>query len=222
MEYATGEAKGLLLRPTVDVEVAASNLESLELAPAPEAPAEVVADKGYHARAVLKRLEDGPWTTRIAEPARRTVLRWHGDDEARRAVYANRRRLLSGVARVVLVLRAVLCERTFAHCRDALLPGLKERTMPAVEPVSGGMPDHAVGGTRGTEDHEALRICALAYATRLCALSYSRMLPASSVEAPGRAAAGARSRRSTARSLARISEGNAGTGSVALAQPHAP
>jgi transposase len=100
------------------LEAAASNLETLELAPAREAPAEVVADKGYHSREVLKRLDEGPWTTRIAEPGRRTVLRWHGDDEARRAVYANRRRLLSGVARVALVLRAVLCERAFAHVLD--------------------------------------------------------------------------------------------------------
>ena len=100
------------------LEIAASNLETVELAPKPEAPAEVVADKGYHSREVLKRLEEGAWTTRIAEPARRTVLRWHGDDEARRAVYANRRRLLSGIARVALVLRAVLCERTFAHVLD--------------------------------------------------------------------------------------------------------
>jgi transposase len=78
----------------------------------------VVADKGYHARDVLKRLAGGPWTTRIAEPTRRTVLRWHGDDEARQAVYANRARLLSGVARVALLLRAVLCERAFAHVLD--------------------------------------------------------------------------------------------------------
>ncbi len=100
------------------LEVAASNLEALDLAPAPEAPAEVVADKGYHAREVLKRLAGGPWRTRIAEPAHRTVLRWHGDTEARRAVYANRARLLSGIARVVLLLRAVLCERAFAHVLD--------------------------------------------------------------------------------------------------------
>jgi hypothetical protein len=78
----------------------------------------VVADKGYHARDVLKRLATSPWTMRIAEPARRTVLRWHGDDDARRAVYANRARLLSGVARVALLLRAVLCERAFAHVLD--------------------------------------------------------------------------------------------------------
>jgi hypothetical protein len=46
------------------------------------------------------------------------VLRWHGDTEAPRAVYANRMRLLSGVARVALLLRAVLCERAFAHLLD--------------------------------------------------------------------------------------------------------
>jgi hypothetical protein len=100
------------------IEGAAANLEGLGLAPTPDQPAELVADKGYPARDVLKRLTDGPWTTRISEPARRTVLRWHGDDDARRAVYANRVRLLSGVARVTLMLRAVLCERTFAHVLD--------------------------------------------------------------------------------------------------------
>ena len=100
------------------LEVAASNLATLDLAPTPDLPAEVVADKGYHAREVLKRLADGPWRTRIAEPARRSVLRWRGDTEARRAVYANRARLLSGVARVALLLRAVLCERAFAHLLD--------------------------------------------------------------------------------------------------------
>jgi hypothetical protein len=46
------------------------------------------------------------------------VLRWHGDLDPRRAVYANRARLLSGAARVALVLRAVLCERAFAHVLD--------------------------------------------------------------------------------------------------------
>jgi transposase len=100
------------------LEGAAASLDALDLAPVPDDPAEVVADKGYHARDVLKRLADGPWTTRIAEPRRRTVLRWHGDHDARRAVYANRARLLSGVARVALVLRAVLCERAFAHVLD--------------------------------------------------------------------------------------------------------
>ena len=83
-----------------------------------EAPAELVADKGYHSREALKALEDGPWKTRIAEPQRDGFLRWHGDDAARRAVYNNRTRLLSGVARQAFKLRAELVERGFALILD--------------------------------------------------------------------------------------------------------
>ncbi|NJL08467.1 MAG: DDE transposase, partial [Methylacidiphilales bacterium] len=44
---------------------------------------------GYHARAVLKDLDGGPWTTRIAEPRPSNgYLRWHGDDDARAVVNA--------------------------------------------------------------------------------------------------------------------------------------
>jgi hypothetical protein len=42
----------------------------------PELPTELVADKGYHSRAVLKALADGPWQTRIAEPKPKDVQRW--------------------------------------------------------------------------------------------------------------------------------------------------
>jgi len=38
------------------------------LGPTPEEPCDLVADKGYHSRDVLKGLDDGPWKTRIAEP----------------------------------------------------------------------------------------------------------------------------------------------------------
>ena len=44
--------------------------------------------------------------------------RWHDDDEARRAVYNNRARLRSGVAREAFKLRAELCERGFALVLD--------------------------------------------------------------------------------------------------------
>src|SRR5580698_8843916 len=44
--------------------------------------------------------------------------RWHGDDAARRAVYNNRTRLLSGVARQAFKLRAELVERSFALILD--------------------------------------------------------------------------------------------------------
>jgi transposase len=53
----------------------------------------LVADKGYHSQAVPKDLVDGPWQTRIAEPRFKTVQCWHGDLDARRAVYRNRARL---------------------------------------------------------------------------------------------------------------------------------
>ena len=76
---------------------AAEHLSALDAAPTPEAPAELIADKGYHSRGALKELDDGPWKSRISEPHRDEVSRWHGDDAARRAVYNNRTRLLSEV-----------------------------------------------------------------------------------------------------------------------------
>ena len=79
-----------------------------------EDPAELVADKGYHSRDGLKDLEDGAWKSRIAEKKVAGVSRWHGDEEARRAVYNNRARLRSGVAKEAFRLRAELVERSFA------------------------------------------------------------------------------------------------------------
>ena len=46
------------------------------------------------------------------------VSRWHGDEDARRAVYNNRARLRSGVAREAFRLRAELVERSFALTLD--------------------------------------------------------------------------------------------------------
>jgi len=97
---------------------AEEGLAAAGVGPTPEAPAELVTDKGYHGRDVLRDLEDSPWKTRISEPKRRELLRWRGDDRARRAVYNNRARLLSGVARTAFKLRAELCERAFAHILD--------------------------------------------------------------------------------------------------------
>jgi transposase len=77
-----------------------------------------VADKGYHSRDGLKDLEDGAWKSRIAEKKQPDVSRWHGDEEARRAVYNNRARLRSGVAREAFRLRAELVERSFALVLD--------------------------------------------------------------------------------------------------------
>ena len=97
---------------------AAAHLAAVDAAPTPEQPAELIADKGYHSRDALKALDDGPWKSRISEPSRDGFSRWHGDDDARRAVYNNRTRLLSGVARQAFKLRAELVERGFALILD--------------------------------------------------------------------------------------------------------
>src|SRR5829696_9209201 len=80
--------------------------------------AEVAADKGYHSRDGLKDLEDGAWKSRIAEKKRPDISRWHGDEEARRAVYNNRARLRSGVGKQAMHQRAERVERSFAHILD--------------------------------------------------------------------------------------------------------
>ncbi|CAH2605631.1 protein of unknown function (plasmid) [Rhodovastum atsumiense] len=54
----------------------------------------------------------------FAEPKRKQCLRWHGDEAARRAVYNNRARLLSGVAREAFKLRTEWVERSFALTLD--------------------------------------------------------------------------------------------------------
>ena len=97
---------------------AQENLASVDAAPTAEDPAECVTDKGYHSRAVLKALDNGPWKTRIAEPKAKGFARWRGDEAARRAVTNNRTRLLSGVAKEAFKLRAEIVERSFAHNLD--------------------------------------------------------------------------------------------------------
>jgi transposase len=97
---------------------AEKNLAQVDAAPTNEEPSELVADKGYHSRAVLKTLDDGVWKTRIAEPKQPGFSRWHGDDEACAAVYANRTRLGSGVGKQAMRLRAEIVERSFAHNLD--------------------------------------------------------------------------------------------------------
>ena len=77
-----------------------------------------MTDKGYHSRAVLKALDNGPWKTRLAEPKQKGFARWRGDEAARRAVTNNRTRLLSGVAKEAFKLRAEIVERSFAHNLD--------------------------------------------------------------------------------------------------------
>ena len=112
--HAADEGDTTTLKPTLDE--AKKNLSAMGLAPTPEDPCDLVTDKGYHSRAVLKDLDDGPWKTRIAEPrASKGYLRWQGDEEARAAVYGNRNRLRSGVGKQAMSKRGEIVERSFAH-----------------------------------------------------------------------------------------------------------
>jgi transposase len=114
--HAADEGDTTTLTGTLDA--ARRNLTNVGAPPSSDDPAECVADKGYHARAVLKDLDGGPWKTRIAEPQRQGVSRWHGDQDARRAVYNNRARLRSEVGQQAMRKRAELVERSFAHILD--------------------------------------------------------------------------------------------------------
>lgn len=100
------------------LEAAKANLEAVGEEPCPEDPAELVADKGYHSRGGLKDLEDSAWKSRLSEPKSKGINRWKGDRDAKRAVYNNRNRLLSEVARQAFKLRAELVERSFALTLD--------------------------------------------------------------------------------------------------------
>ncbi len=115
--HSSDEGDTRTLNPTLD-EVE-KNLSAMDLAPRREDPCELIADKGYHSRAVLKGLDKGPWKTRIAEPTPANgFLRWQGDVEARAAVYGNRNRLRSGVGKQAMRKRGELVERSFAHILD--------------------------------------------------------------------------------------------------------
>lgn len=86
--------------------------------PCPDDPADLVADKGYFSRGVLKKLDGGPWRTRIAEPKRNGLNSWRGDHEARRAVYNNRARTSSMTGKSLRTLRTERVERSFEHTLD--------------------------------------------------------------------------------------------------------
>jgi transposase len=100
------------------LEQAEAMLDLVGLAPTPETPAEMIADTGYHSREGLKALQDSAWKSRISEKEQKAFARWHGDAAARRAVYNNRARLKSTVARQAFKLRAEKVERSFAFILD--------------------------------------------------------------------------------------------------------
>lgn len=130
------------------LDTAKANLEKVTpTPPTAEDPAELIADKGYHSREVLKGLEDGPWKTRIAEPERRGVNRWKGDDAARRAVYNNRNRIQSGIGKATMRKRGEVVERSFEHVLDR--GGMRRTWLRGQENVSKRYLIHVAGFNLG-------------------------------------------------------------------------
>jgi transposase len=82
-----------------------------------QAMSEAVADKGYHSNDVLTGAGQMVTRTYIAEPDRGT-RNWEGNEEAKAAVYANRRRIRGGRGKRLMRKRGELIERSFAHCYD--------------------------------------------------------------------------------------------------------
>jgi transposase len=77
----------------------------------------VVADKGYHSKQAVHDLTEVGVRTVIAEPERKRQ-QWAGQSAARAAVYANRRRLNTKIAKALMRRRGELVERSFAHLYD--------------------------------------------------------------------------------------------------------
>ena len=94
------------------LKAAGASLSRVGEGPSPEQPADLMADKGYHSRAVPKDLDGGLWKSRVAEPKCRGLNWWRGDHEARRAVYNNRIRLGTGKGREAARRRTGLAERS--------------------------------------------------------------------------------------------------------------
>ena len=78
---------------------------------------EVVLDKGYHSNQTLVDLEAMNIRSYACEP-RRGRRKWAGNAEARRAVYANRRRMKSRRGIRLRRKRGELLERPNAHCYE--------------------------------------------------------------------------------------------------------
>lgn len=78
---------------------------------------EIVADKGYHSNAVMRRYNTETTRTYISEPDRGR-RNWQDKPEEQEAVYANRRRIRGQRGQALMRKRGELIERSFAHVYD--------------------------------------------------------------------------------------------------------
>jgi len=105
------------------VEATVSNLLEVQVDPATQDEVhdvvmeEVVADKGYHSNATMTELSAMAIRSYVSEPDR-GGRRWEGRADARRAVYANRRRIRGRRGKSLTRKRGELLERSFAHCYE--------------------------------------------------------------------------------------------------------
>jgi transposase len=79
-----------------------------------EGSVELVTDKGYHSRAVVRDLSDAGVRTYISEPDRGRQ-KWSGQDAEQAAVYGNRRRIRGERGKVLQRQRGETLERVNAH-----------------------------------------------------------------------------------------------------------
>jgi transposase len=79
-----------------------------------EGPAELVTDKGYHSREVVRQLAEAGIRSYISEPERGRH-RWEGQSAEQAAVYGNRRRVRGERGKQLQRQRGERLERTMAH-----------------------------------------------------------------------------------------------------------
>ena len=79
---------------------------------------ELVADKGYHSGAVVKRVKSYEVRSYIPEKQQKGRRNWAGKRAEQQAVYANRRRVRGEYGKSLLRRRGELVERSFAHCYE--------------------------------------------------------------------------------------------------------
>ena len=79
---------------------------------------ELVADRGYHSGAVVKRVKSYEVRSYIPEKRQRGRRNWRGKQAEQQAVYQNRRRVRGSYGKSLLRRRGELVERSFAHCYE--------------------------------------------------------------------------------------------------------
>ena len=79
---------------------------------------ELVTDKGYHSRAVIKRVKSYEVRSYIPEKKQKGRRDWQDKRAEQQAVYANRRRVRGEYGKSLLRRRGELIERSFAHCYE--------------------------------------------------------------------------------------------------------